>query len=153
MNRKLWKDAFYPYKAHWGKDAFVDQETLLAGRTATVTIAEAIIQELSNTGNLDNNMRYCIWGSTNRNDLYYFSTLMEYSNQYARFGVFNSDSICTRRSWQGVFHFLCGIELELCTAGEYDVILEYPDVQGMPSFPEEGSISRVDDIIVIKISE
>ncbi len=104
-------------------------------------------------GYLGGDFQYCILGSPNKNQLYEFSKIMEYLNQYARFGVFNGDAVCTRRSWQGVFHYLCGIDLELCPPSEYGVVMENPVVQNMPLFPDEGSILQVDDKIVIKISE
>lgn len=131
----------------------VDQETMSQGKISTVTLAELMIQKVDDAGYLGGDFQYCILGSPNKNQLYEFSKIMEYSNQYARFGVFNGDAVCTRRSWQGVFHYLCGIDLELCPPSEYGVVMENPVVQNMPLFPDEGSILQVDDKIVIKISE
>lgn len=156
LNKCLWKANFLVVLLILYGNVYqvqVDQEAMLAGRTATVTVAETIIQRLNDRGELDSDMRYCILGSPNQSDLYNFTTVMEYSNQYARFGVFNSDSVCARKSWRGVFRFLCGINLEFCLAEEFDAAWENPDVQNMPLFPAEGSILRLDDMIVIKVSE
>lgn len=130
-----------------------DQEAMLAGRTSTTTIAETVIQRLCDTGNFDSSMQYCILGSPNRSELYNCPRIMQYANQYAIFGIFNSDTVCTKRSWQGVFSFLCNVNLEVCPAWEYEAVMDNPDVQNMPAFPAEGSILRLEDKIVVKISD
>lgn len=127
----------------------IDQEAMWEGQKATTTIAEEIIHKLDETGNLDADAQYCVLGSPMGNKLFYFSVIAEKANGYALFGNWNSGM---HRSWQGVFRNLCGINLEMCSSADYDAIAANPEVESMTVFPEEGSIIRIDDIVVIKVS-
>lgn len=127
----------------------IDQEAMWEGQKATTTIATEIIHKLDETGNLDTNAQYCVLGNPTQNDLFYFSVIMEKANGDVRFGDWNTGM---RRSWQGVFRYLCGINLEMCSLADYNAIAANPEVESMAIFPEEGCIIRIDDIIVIKIS-
>ena len=127
----------------------IDQEAMWEGQKATTMIAGEIIHKLDETGNLDADAQYCVLGSPMGNELFYFSVIAEKANGYALFGNWNSGM---RRSWQGVFRNLCGINLEMCTSADYGAIAANPEVESMTVFPEEGSIIRIDDIVVIKVS-
>lgn len=127
----------------------IDQEAMWEGQKAATTIAEGIIQKLDETGNLDADIQYCVLGSPTGNELFYFSKIAEKANGYALFGNWNTGM---RRSWQGVFRYLCGINLEMCSSGDYDAIAANPEVANMAVFPEEGCIIRINDIVVIKVS-
>lgn len=127
----------------------IDQEAMWEGQKATTTIAEGIIQKLDETGNLDADVQYCVLGSPAGNELFYFSGIAEKANGYALFGNWGSGM---RRSWQGAFRYLCGINLEMCSSWDYDSIAANPEVENMTAFPEEGCIMRIDDIVIIKVS-
>jgi len=131
----------------------IDQETMLQGRTATITLAQGILHKLEETGNLDPDAQYCVLGIPSCNSLFEFSKVTEMAGGYARFGSWNSDYSCTRRSWQGVFRHLCGIDLEMCSVTDYGILAEEQAANNMPIFPEEGCILRIDDIIVIRVSD
>lgn len=98
---------------------------------------------------MDADAQYCVLGSPIGNELYYFSVIAEKANGYAVFGNWNSGM---RRSWQGVFRYLCGINLEMCSSTDYDAIAANPEVESMTVFHDDGSIIRIDDIVVIKVS-
>lgn len=127
----------------------IDQEAMWEGQKATISIAEEIIHKLDETGNLDANVQYCVLGSPAGNELFYFSKIAEEANRYALFGNWNTGM---RRSWQGVFRYLCGINLEMCSSWDYDAIAANPRVENMPVFPEEGCIIKIDNIVVVKVS-
>lgn len=127
----------------------IDQEAMWEGQKATTSIAGEIIHKLDETGNLDADLQYCVLGGPAGNELFYFSVIAEKANGYALFGNWNSDM---RRSWQGVFRYLCGIDLEMCSSADYHAITARPEVENMPAFPKEGCIIRIDDIVVIKVS-
>ena len=40
----------------------------------------------------------------------------------------------------------------MCSSTDYGTIAANPEVESMTVFPEEGSIIRIDDIVVIKVS-
>ena len=125
----------------------IDQEAMWEGQKATTSIAEEIIHKLDETGNLDPDTQYCVLGGPLGNKLFYFSVIAGEANGYALFGNWNTGM---RRSWQGAFRYLCGIDLEMCSLADYNTIASMPEVENMPVFPEEGSITRINGIVVIK---
>lgn len=131
----------------------IDQDAMLEGKIATTTMANEIIHSLREEGCLDADLKYCVIGVPAYNELFKTSVIYEKSNGYARFGSWTTDYTCSRRSWQGVFSNLCGVDLEICTADEYGALLENETVQNMEIYPKEGYITQVGDIVVIKVSE
>ncbi len=131
----------------------IDQDAMQEGKIATTTMANDIIHSLNEEGCLNADLKYCVIGVPAHNDLFKTSVIYEKSNGYARFGSWTSDYTCSRRSWQGVFSNLCGIDLEICTADEYGALLADETVQNMEIYPNEGYITQVADIVVIKVSE
>ena len=87
------------------------------------------------------------------NSLFAVSRLYEASNMYAHFGGWYNEPSCTRRSWQGVFSYLCGANLTMCSSGDYGALYGNDTVRDMPSYPEEGFIRRIGDIVVVKVAE
>lgn len=131
----------------------IDQESMLEGRTSTAMLGERIIDKLDDTGNLEPGLQYCVLGIAAYNNLFSYTRIMDAANAYARVGGWNEDYTCMRRSWQSVFEYLCGFDLEICSSSDYAAMLNNPSVQAMPVFPEEGSIARIGDIVVVKVSE
>lgn len=131
----------------------IDQNAMLEGKVSTTTIANEIIDDLGEQGYLDSELKYCVIGNPSCNDLFRTSVIYDKANGYARFGSWSTDNTCNRRSWQGAFSNLCGINLEICTAPEYDAVLADEAVQNMEVYPKEGYISQIGDIVVIKVAE
>ena len=131
----------------------IDQEAMRGGKVSTTALAEMILDELVDTGNLDPDAQYCVLGSAGGSEIYEFTKITEQANSYALFGYWNRDFSCMRRSWQGVFSYLCGVHLDICSVSDYGWISQEKAVQDMPVFPQEGSIIRIGDIVVVKVSE
>uniref|UniRef100_UPI0040579348 glucosyltransferase domain-containing protein n=1 Tax=Acetatifactor sp. TaxID=1872090 RepID=UPI0040579348 len=131
----------------------IDQEAMLEGKIATTTMANDIIHDLNDLGYLDADLKYCVLGIPAGNEMFQTSVIYEKANSDALFGAWYSDVGCSRRSWQGVFTHLCGIDLEICTQPEYGEVLANESVQQMDVYPNEGYISRIGDIVVVKVSQ
>lgn len=131
----------------------IDQQALLEGQRATITMAEGILHRLDQEGCLDSELEYCVVGVPAYNSLFAVSRLYEASNMYAHFGGWYNEPSCTRRSWQGVFSYLCGANLTMCSSGDYGALYGNDTVRDMPSYPEEGFIRRIGDIVVVKVAE
>lgn len=131
----------------------IDQHALMEGQAATVTMAEEILHRLDEEDCLDSGLEYCVVGVPSHNDLFEISRIYENSNMYARFGSWYRDPSCSRRSWQGVFSHLCGINLTMCPSGEYGALCSDEEVKNMPLYPESGFIARRGNIVVVKISD
>lgn len=131
----------------------IDQEAMLEGKIATTTMAQEIIHDLNDNNCLDADLKYCILGTPAANEMFQTSVIYEKANGDAMFGAWYSDISCTRRSWQGVFSYLCGINLQICTVSEYGRVLAEDSVTKMAVYPNDGYIMKMDDIVVIKVAE
>ncbi|MCR5255179.1 MAG: glucosyltransferase domain-containing protein [Acetatifactor sp.] len=131
----------------------VDQESMLEGQTATVEIAEEVLSSLANEDLLSPDLRYCFLGLPAANPNFATTDIYQMANGYAQFGAWWSDPYCSLNSYQGVFRFLCGSDIHVCTAGEFNELTSLEEVQDMPAFPSGGSIKVVNDIVVVRISE
>lgn len=131
----------------------IDQEAMLEGKIATTSMADEIIHDLNDYGYLDADLKYCVLGIPAWNDMFKTSVIYEKANQEALFGSWYSDIGCSRRSWQGVFNYLCGTNLQIGTYEEYGMVLGTEQVQTMNKYPNEGYICKIGDIVVIKVSE
>lgn len=131
----------------------IDQTAMQEGQTATVTMAEEITHRLDEEGYLASDLNYCLIGPPAYSDLFPRSRIYQSANAYARFGDWYLDPACARRSWQSVFSNLCGVNLTMCSSGEYSDLGSREEVQNLPVYPQEGFITVINDIVVIKVSE
>lgn len=140
----------------WGSIAAVsnDQLALKEGTTATVNLANRIINVLDTNGYLSENAVFAFVGKPSENDFYIKRAAYLNANEYARFGSWwSTEAENHKRSWQGVLSEYCGLRLNLCSGQQYQLLIQSKDTANMPVFPAEGSIAEVDGVIVIKVSD
>lgn len=130
-----------------------DQLALKEGKTATITLTENIISQLSMDGYLDTSQPVALIGRPADNDLFTQSTAYLMANEYARFGCWSTDARNNRVSWTGVISNFLGINLNLCGDSEYQELIRLKQVADMPEFPCRGSICIIHDIVVVKVSD
>ncbi len=131
----------------------IDQEAMLEGKIATVTMANDIIHDLNDAGYLEDDRYYCFLGVPAGNEMFGTSPIYYMANGDAFFGAWWRDYNCSRRSWQGVFTYLCGTDIHVCDNAGYQTVITDERVAQMPVYPQEGYIQKVGDIIVVKVSE
>lgn len=99
------------------------------------------------TGNLDNNDYY---NDTNNNALHSLKKL--------NYGFISNKSLFwdeytnIKNGWTRFFYEHLGVDLNFVTEEEYNNILETVLFKEMLSYPNKGSIRKIDDVIVIKIN-
>ncbi len=131
----------------------IDQQAMLEGKIATTTMANDIIHDLNDEGYLGSDLQYCFLGVPAGNELFATSIIYEKANSDALFGAWYRDTSCNRRSWQGVFTYLCGTNLQICDADGYQIVISDERTAEMPTYPEDGYIQQVGNIVVVKVSE
>lgn len=97
-------------------------------------------------------MRYCFIGIPAGNPMYYRSETFWVANGYTYIGGGWPDSGSITKSWKGLIRDICQINMNICSANEYDMLSQDERVANMPVFPAKGSIIRIDDIVIIKVS-
>ena len=131
----------------------IDQNAMLEGKIATTSMASGIVDDLKDEECLGPDLTYCIIGLPAGNPLFAVSELYGSANTYGKFGCWWLEASCARRSWNGVFSYLCGIHLPMANAGTYEMMMSEKEVKNMPVYPQEGYIKRVDHVVVIKVAE
>lgn len=77
----------------------------------------------------------------------------ENANNYAQFGAWMVEPGNNYRSWSGVLLEYFGVKLNVCPAEKYEELRQRDEIASMPLFPMEGSITRIDGVVVVKVSE
>lgn len=129
----------------------VDQEAMRCGIKSVTTIADGMLSELQDEDCLNVDNTVCFVGVPAGNELYYLSKACDGANYYALFGSWGgwSDSA----SWQGVYHNLLGVNVNVADNGQYEYIKSLPEVEEMPCYPANGCIKELNGIIVVKVSD
>lgn len=130
-----------------------DQLALKEGKAATVTLTENIVSRLYSEGFMEEEPVVAFMGRPGDNRRFAKSTAYQMANEYARFGCWSTDARNNRVSWYGVTSNFLGVNLNLCSVEDYEALQSKKQVADMPEFPLEGSIRKIDGIVVIKVSE
>lgn len=131
----------------------IDQNAMLEGKTAVTSMATGIVDDLKDEECLSSDLTYCFIGLPVGNRSFAVSELYGKANTYAKFGCWWLEASCARRSWNGVFSYMCGINLSPANAGTYEIMMSEPEVKNMPVYPQKGYIKRVGNVVVIKVAE
>lgn len=132
----------------------VDQQAMYEGRQATKELSDLIAQTLVSEGYYDDEIPVMLVGNASSNPLFRTHELYHRANPYARVGLFMAETAGTIRfSWDAAFRDYTPIWLNLCDNKTYQELLETEEIAEMPTFPQEGSIRKMDGVLVIKISE
>lgn len=132
----------------------VDQQAMYEGRQATKELSGLIAQTLVSEGYYDNEIPVMLVGNASSSPLFRTHELYHTANPYARVGLFMAETAGTIRfSWDAAFRDYTPIWLNLCDDKTYQKLLETEEIAEMPTFPQEGSIRKMDGVLVIKVSE
>lgn len=138
----------------WGNiyQVQIDQNAMYEGKTAAGTMAEEILHELAQEECLDPDLRYCFIGIPAGNRLFYVSDAYARANNYALVGVGWTDPDSSMKSWRGIFHHFCGVNLNIWPANSCADELAAADIASMSVYPKPGYIRQVGDVVVIKVN-
>ncbi len=115
-------------------------------------MAEGILHELAEEDCLNPDLRYCLVGIPAGNRLFYVSEAYGLSNNYAMVGVGWTDPESSMKSWRGIFHYFCGVNLNIWPTSACQEEIAQADLAGMPVYPDPGYVKQVGDVVVIKVN-
>lgn len=135
--------------------AAVDQEAMKEGIGATKMMANQIVQDLNRGEYMSQSQENTVMllGRPSANATFKKGNFFEKANQYARVGRFWTKEDCMRRAWAGVFNKYVPINIKMCSQEQYLSLFETDEVQKMPSYPNEGYIRQIGDVVVVKVSD
>lgn len=94
-------------------------------------------------------------GVISENPLFAKSPLWNRANSYARYGqIWSGVGHTCRYSYNGIFRNI-GVNLVVARESDafYDSILHSDKIKQMPVYPTDGSIQKIEDYTVVKISD
>ena len=130
-----------------------DQLAMEEGMTSVATIANMVAKDLKDEGLITSDEKICIMGVPAKNKLFYKYRAWDEANRYARFGMWSTAPDCDFYSWRSTYRYLCGLSLNFCSSGDYRELKSSEEVKKMPVYPEQGSIKKIGDFIVVKVSD
>ncbi len=130
----------------------VDQQSMDSGMIATKTLLTEVIHQLDDNNLLDADTKYCFIGRPVDNPLFSKSPVFEMANEYARFGEWANIPSCIPQSYNGALKYLMEMNISVGSSKRYVRYAKKEEVQQMPTFPEEGSIKKIKDVVVVKLS-
>ncbi len=139
----------------WGNiyQVQIDQNAMYEGKTATTAMTAEIMNELAREECLADDLRYCFIGIPASSELFFVSGAYDKANGYAMFGIGWSDPGSSKKSWNGIWHYIYGVDLPVYSTEECREALTKADWEKMPAYPQKGYVKKVDDVVLIKIQE
>ncbi len=139
----------------WGNiyQVQIDQNAMYEGKTAVASMTAEIVDELAREECLSPELGYCFIGIPAGNALFYVSEAYEKANSYAMFGMGWTDPGSSKKSWNGICHYICGVDLPVYSTEECGEALEEGDWENMPAYPEKGYVKRIGDVVLIKVNK
>lgn len=129
----------------------VDQKTMSETKASSMNVVMEIHERLGEEELLSEDLRYCFIGVPGGNPMYYKSKTFSKANEYTHIGWGWPDPASVTKSWNGLVKEICQININICTASEYDMLSQNEIVTNMPVFLAKDSIVRIGDIVVIKV--
>ncbi len=135
----------------------IDLETMSAGRTATETLMTSVCQTLAQEDpSLEN--QYLFVGFPSENPTFAKSAFWNRANGYAHYGQCGCDGgvrgDLVRRTYNGIFRNI-GVNIVISPDSDFDAnrLIPSNEVAAMPIYPREGSIQKIGDYTIVKISD
>lgn len=81
------------------------------------------------------------------------STLEDKANHYAKWGLTWATPDGSYNCWKQVFRRCLGVVPNWCSEDQFRETVQSKQFKNMPNYPSDGSINKINNIIVIKISD
>lgn len=92
-------------------------------------------------------------GSPTRGSYPIVSTLADEADYYTKWGLTWSTPDGSYNCWKQIFRRCLGVEVNWCTEEQFRSVVMSEQFKNMPNYPSNGSVSEIDNIIVVKISD
>lgn len=118
-------------------------------------LANRVYSKLEDRGVLtDPNITVGIFGSPSDGNYKWEDEMHPYINDYATLGfLWGGSYSSTLTGWKGIFTMYLGdTSIQWCTWEEGEAIVKSEEFKNAPNYPSEGSILKMEDVIVIKMA-
>ncbi len=137
-----------------GMMTLYDQQAMYMGRNSTRVIVEEVTETLIKEDLFSVDDKHCFVGSPAGNMLFYKNDAFYKANVYASFGSWDAtDASWASQSWKGFFTHEMGSNFGVVSEEEYKALIQDERVRSLPVYPAKGSCVKIDDTVVVKISD
>lgn len=129
-----------------------DQTAMLDGLNSSETLMNNVVSTAIENDLYDENGNWVFIGVPCENPMFQKSSLWNRANTYARFGQW-WEGVNGQRSYRGMLRRL-GVQWPMLSNDAYDAFVQANDetIRSMPLYPYEGSMQKIGDTVVVKIS-
>lgn len=118
----------------------------------TVSLANRIASRLEDDPDVLAGSPVLIAGVPERGSYPVDPALAGKASHYALWGLFWPSYDSSWASWRYIFEFRVGTAVEWATLEQYRSVCSGEEFASMPAYPAEGSVAKVDGVVVVKVS-
>ncbi len=127
----------------------IDQNAMLEGRKATEVMALEILDDLKDQGFYGSTLFFV--GRPADNGSFVVNPNYNKANSYAKIGAFSLGKDCMKLSYHSFYNVYLHVPLNVSNK-MYEDLASLDVVKSMPSYPNDGYIMPVDDVVVVKLN-
>ena len=131
------------------------QTYMYANLLKTISVAEQLRSDLNLRYGSINGQKVMIMGNMEDGNYPELNERLKESVQWttASYRLIWADYGATQAGWNSVFCQYLGAGFEQCSGDEYYAIRETGQFESMMNYPDEGSVEKINDIIVVRLSD
>ena len=133
--------------------AAIDQYAMYAGRQATLSLADNVMDVLAISGVDYTENVVLVYGAPADSPLFVRTELYQKANPYAQYGSWNGNVELNRLCWSHFFEQQLRVNVNYAEGDTLETIYHSPEVAAMPVYPAAGSVANVWGVTVVKVSE
>lgn len=129
-----------------------DSTALLASQRTTLTVAGNVLQDLQEQPAFQAGTPVTVLGRPEQGNYPNLSPCYEKADILIQMGLLFGSPHANSAGWQQIFRQYLGVAPAWCSQEEVLALVENPEYQEMPLYPQEGSIREIDGCLVVKIA-
>ncbi len=127
----------------------IDQNAMLEGRKATEVMALEVLDDLKDQGFYGSTLFFV--GKPSDNSSFLVNPDYYRANPYAKIGAFSLGRDCMKLSFYSFYNVYLHVPINVSDK-MYEDLASSDTVKAMPSYPNDGYIMPVDDVVVVKLN-
>lgn len=129
-----------------------DSTTLLASQRTTLTVAQAVLQDLQKRPEYQQGMPVTIIGQPEAGSYPNLSPCYDKADELIRMGLLFHSPHANSEGWQHIFRQYLGVAPNWCTQEQVLAIVNTAEYQQLTIYPAEGSIQEIQGCLVVRMA-
>lgn len=130
-----------------------DVDAIVQGNVASENLMSLIINDMFTEDLLPSEYEYAFVGNICDSPLFKNNENWQRASHYAQFGDIGTKPECVVDSYNGILDDLGLNGFMIVYGDEYEAILKSEELKDMAVYPDKGSIKKINDVVIIKVSD